>query len=142
MQTQQYAICREKPLPLSRRTLSCNASKKPDDNPDISDFLRCHNHLLTEWPALVKQQPHFPTGEKQEFWLFQARRATSLVSQRHWSCEKSLNNSSLWRSVRPNSSAKQGCAEHCSLGEPLNMDRLQPGSRQDQRESILVMSCY
>lgn len=87
----------------------------------ISDFLHCHNHVFTEWPAPVKQEePHFPTGERQNFWFLPARIASSLVILRHWSCEKSLNNSSPWRSARPNSSSKQVCAEHCSPGEPLN----------------------
>lgn len=102
----------------------------------ISDFLHCQNHIFPEWPAPVKQELYFPTRERQNFWLFQARRATSLAIQRHWSCEKSLNNSSPWRSARPNSSSNS------SPGEPLNRDRLQPGSRQDQKERILVTSCY
>lgn len=124
-----------KAFPTFKKNIAMQCLQKPTDNFATFDFLQCHHQFLIEGATSVKQEPHSPPGGRQKYWLFQTRGTTSPVTGRHCSCEKSLNNSGLWRSGRPNSCLKQGCAEHHSPGEPPDMDRLHPGSRQDQRES-------
>lgn len=73
---------------------------------------------IPHWRGCFHQALHSPTGGRQKYWLFQIRGRTSPVTGRHCSCEKSLNNSGLWRSGSPNSYLKQGCAEHLSRRAP------------------------